>query len=247
MKVSIILPVYNEEERLPRALNRLVEYLIGQEIEYEIIVAADGCTDKSVDIAEEYALENPNIIVVLNRDRLGKGGGFLNGCKVASGDVFFLYDVDMAVPPDEIPRILNMMNDERVDLIFGSRHLPKSIILVKAPVLRRFLSKTYNRFFRLLFGLDIRDSQCGFKAVRREVVEFLSPKLRKFGYAFDVELAVKASKYGFKIVEVPITWSYVEGSKIRILLQSFEIGKDTITLWFSELISARAPPRILGG
>ncbi|UCE75393.1 MAG: glycosyltransferase, partial [Methanomassiliicoccales archaeon] len=232
MKISIILPAYNEETRLPSCLDRLSEYLSKINLNYEIIVSADGSTDKTEEIASDYESINPNIILVSFPERLGKGGGILNATNVASGDILIIMDVDLSVPPEQITPTIVKMEEEQADLIYGSRNMPESIILVEPPLYRKFLGKAFNFFFRLLFGIELHDTQCGFKAVRKGVFDSLQRDLNIEGFAYDIDLAVKANKHGYKIVEIPVTWSHGSGSKVNVFRQMIEMGRDLLIIWF---------------
>ena len=231
MKVSVILPAYNEGARLPSCLDRLLIYLASQDFDYEVIVLADGCTDDTERIAAEYATSDPHVILVSFPERLGKGGGILNAAHEATGDVLIYMDVDLATTPSEILLALRKMEEEGADIVYGSRYSPDSRILVQPPLHRKFLRKAFTFLFRLLFGIDLYDTQCGFKAIRRSVFNSLSNELKIKGFAFDVDLAVKAVRHGYRILEIPVTWSYMEGSKVDMLKQISELGRDLLTVW----------------
>ena len=231
MKVSIILPAYNEEARISSSLDQLTTYLSGLDIEYEIIVSADGCTDNTEKITLAHAASNPNIKLISFPERLGKGGGILNGVQGASGDLLIIMDVDLAVPPEQILPTIKKMEEERADIIYGSRNLPESRILVKPPFYRTILGKAFNYFFRLLFGINLHDTQCGYKAIKKDVFNSLQRKINIEGFAYDIDLAVKAQRDGYKIVEMPVTWSHGEGSKVNVFRQIFEMGRDLLIVW----------------
>ena len=231
MKISIIIPAYNEESRIRYALDTLIEYLSGLEHTYEVIVSADGSTDDTAKITSEYTQKHSNVILATFPKRLGKGGGILNAAQIASGDVLIMMDVDMATPPDEIPKTIEVMEREQADIIYGSRHHPESIILNEPPFNRNILGKAYNYFFRLLFGINLHDTQCGYKAIRKNVFDSLKREINIAGFAYDIDLAVKAERDGYKIVEMPVTWSHGEGSKINVLRQVFEMGRDLLIVW----------------
>ena len=231
MKLSIILPTYNEESRIRNALDTLIEYLSGLEHHYEIIVSADGSTDNTERITSEYTQKHGNIILVSFPERLGKGGGILNASRVASGDLLIIMDVDMAIPPSEIPKTIEVMERENADLVIGSRNLPKSNILVSPPFYRKFLGKAFNFLFRLLLRVPLHDTQCGYKAIRKSVLDRLERDLNIEGFAYDIDLAVKVQRHGYKIIEMPVTWSHREGSKINVIKQTIEMGRDLLIVW----------------
>ncbi len=221
MKTSLIIPVHNEEERIYDCLNQLSRSLSG---DYEIIVSADGCTDRTVETAKHFPVK-----VATFRERLGKGGGILNALRVAEGEAIVITDVDLSASPSQIPKITNALRN--ADIVLGSRNLKGSVIKVKPPIHRIFLGKTFNWLFRRLFNIRIFDTQCGFKAIKREVFQDLSNDLNVEGFAFDVDLIVKAYKKGYRILEIPIEWSYKKGSKVNSLRQIYAMGRDLLTVW----------------
>lgn len=225
------MPVYNEDARLSLALDKLIAYMPTLEFEFEIIVSADGCTDNTCKIASKYAEAHPNVILVSFPERLGKGGGILNAAQTASGDVLIVMDVDLSTPLTQVPLMLKSMEEEKADIVFGSRNMPDSIILVQPPLYRKILGKGFNFLFRLFFGINIHDTQCGFKAFKRNVFNSLSRKLNVEGFAFDMCLAVEAGKHHYKIIELPIIWSHKKGSKVNVLKQIYEMGRSLFIVW----------------
>jgi dolichyl-phosphate beta-glucosyltransferase len=226
LKLSIILPSYNEEKRLANALDELIIFLSQSGYEYEIIVSADGSTDDTEKIALEYAEKCENIFLVTFPERLGKGGGIINASRVATGDVLIIFDADLSVPPEQIHSTLKIMDEENADIIYGSRNLPGSIIVNSPPWYRKILGKLFNFLFRLLFRIQLHDTQCGYKAIRKKTLDSLQRYLNIEGYAFDIDLAVKAIKHGYKLVEIPVTWCYGNGSKINVLRQTFVMDRN---------------------
>jgi len=221
MNVSIIIPAYNEEKRIFYCLDRLIPSLAE---DYEVIISADGCTDKTLEIAKLFPVK-----VAVFHERLGKGGGILNALRVATGETIVITDSDLSTPPSQIPKIVDALRS--ADIVLGSRNLNDSVIKVKPPIHRILLGKAFNWLFRRLFKIKIFDTQCGFKAMNREIFQDLSKDLNIDGFAFDVDLIVKAHKKGYKILEMPIVWSYKKGSKVICLRQIFAMGRDMLTIW----------------
>jgi hypothetical protein len=221
MKCSVIVPAFNEENRIADCLSELLSCLPE---DYKIIVAADGCTDRTVEIAKQFPVK-----IATFSERLGKGGGILNALEMAEGEAILIMDADLSVLPNQIPKIVKEL--ENVDIVLGSRNLEESKILVKAPFHRKLLGKAFNWLFRRLFGIKLFDTQCGFKAIKEKVLEDLENDLCIEGFAFDVDLVVKANKKGYKIKEIPIEWSYKKGSKVNALRQVYTMGKDLLMIW----------------
>lgn len=203
MKYSVVLPAYNEEKRIADCLNILLSTLPEN---CQVIVAADGCTDKTVEYAKNYPVQ-----IVACSERLGKGGGILNAAKNVETSNIVFCDVDLSVSPRNIPEIAKQL--DTADFVVGIRQM------TGYPLHRRVLSLGFNLLFRLLFRINIQDTQCGFKAVKKHVLTSLGLKVT--GYGFDVELIVKAHRQGCRIREFPVEWHYKEGSKVNVARQVF--------------------------
>jgi glycosyltransferase involved in cell wall biosynthesis len=233
VKISIMIPVWNEEARLSTCMTRLLDYILREgDTDWEIVICVDGCTDRTLSIANEYAQRHSQVRVAYWPNRLGKGGGILHGLKIAKGDVIVITDVDLSASPDQILKLVSLINSGTADLAIGSRYMPESIITDKPPKHRRFLGRGFNFLFRSLFDVDLHDTQCGFKAIRANIFKDLSDKLNVKGYAFDIDLIVKALKMGCKVVEVPITWGYQKGSKVNYFLESFRMARSLLMVWY---------------
>ena len=195
---------------------------------------------RTVSIANEYSHEYPQVKVAYWPERLGKGGGILHGLRFASGDVIVIIDVDLSAPPYQISRLANLINSGVADLIVGSRNLQKSIITDKPPTHRKYLGRTFNFLFRLLFHKDFHDTQCGFKAIKSSVLRDLSDDLSIEGYAFDIDIILKALKKGYRVIEIPIVWGYRRGSKVNSLSLIFEMARSLLIIWLEN--QKRGPP-----
>lgn len=231
LKLSIVLPVHNEEERLLCCLDSLLlsyNELAG----VEIIVSEDGSTDDTLKIAREYASRYAQIKVVHSERRLGKGGGVVNGLREAGGDLVMFMDSDLSTKPDQIPRLEKAIK-EGADLAIGSRSLPKSIMIRNRSFMRRVLAVGFNWLFRTLFHIQVRDTQCGFKMMKRKVSRDLVDKIETNGFAFDADLIVKAYDSDYIIREVPIAWRPVGGSKMNLTKHTVEMGTDLLRIWWN--------------
>jgi len=213
MRVSVVLPAYNEEKRIVSRIQSLVKYFDGALGEYELLVIADGCTDRTSDVVLKYAsiTDNNSKIRVLNfSKRLGKGGAIIEGLKAASGDVMVITDADDSASPEELLKLIKEAETE--DLVIGSRYAEDSKLLVREPFIRYFLGRAYNALTRLMFWRlrGIHDTQCGAKVVKSYVVGKIIKDLFITGFTFDVNLIYSAARSGFKIREKGITWRHVE-------------------------------------
>lgn len=219
MLTSIIIPAYNEEKYIRECLEETMRVFNDAKMDYEIIVAADGCTDNTVKIASEY-LPQENILV--SERRLGKGGGVLKASRRTRGSYVLIMDIDLSVHPREYFGLIR----QKADLATGCRDLESY------PRFRWVLSKAFNVLFRFMFKLRLHDTQCGFKLVTRELMEDIRGGFKTTGYAYDVELLMRAHRKGYKIVEVPVFYSPHGDSKTKKLKQSFEMGFDLIRIWY---------------
>ncbi len=207
--ISIIIPAYNEEKRIETILLNYSNHFQDQ----EIIVVCDG-TDKSQNIVGKLSEKYPNIKLLRFEKKLGKGGGIIEGFKEANGDKIGFVDADESVTPDDVKRMFDCLPD--VDGVIASRRLKDSRILIKQPTKRRIASRVFNIIVRLIFSLNLKDTQCGAKVFRKEAIKDVLSELKTKGFEFDVELLWRLKKKGYKVVEFPITWRHSEGSSFSL-------------------------------
>jgi glycosyltransferase involved in cell wall biosynthesis len=221
--LSIIIPAYNEETRLPISLNKVFRFLGNQAFEAEVIVINNGSVDRTAAIVEEFRKEYPNLFL-LEEEIAGKGLAVRRGMLEARGDFRFICDADLAMPIDEVLRFLP---PERTsyDIAIGSREAPGAI-RYDEPQYRHFIGRVFNNIVRLLAVPGFMDTQCGFKCFRGEVAEELFKIQRLDGWTFDVEVLFIAQKRGYKIIEVPINWYYFPGSRVRVIQDSITMFLD---------------------
>jgi len=205
MQISLVIPAYNEEDRIETALSNYYNPFQDQ----EIIIVCDG-TDNTRNIVGELSKKHPNIKLLIFEKRLGKGGAVIEGFKAAEGERIGFVDADGAVEPDDIKRMFDLLS--QVDGVIASRRLKESKILVRQPLKRRIASKIFNILVRIIFGLNFKDTQCGAKVFRKEAIKNVSGELNTKGFEFDVELLWRLKKRGYKVIEFPITWKHSEGS-----------------------------------
>ncbi len=212
---SIVIPTHNEENRIEETLEALFFYLLKhyRRSEYEVVILDDG-SDRTAQKVEEFRKREHKIRFYHFGKRLGKGAALMDGFELAKGDVIITYDADGAIPPREMPKILKELKN--YDLVIGSRAHPESDIYGKVPLKRRFASISYNMLVNLLFNLGIRDTQCGFKGIRKKAAMKLVPLLKLKGFEWDVELIVKAKRQGYAIKEIGIEWHHKKEGKVKI-------------------------------
>ena len=210
--LSIVIPAYNEEARLPDALEAITAYLDAHYPDAELIIASDGSTDATESITREFAEQSPRVRLLLLPHR-GKGHAVKRGMLEARGKVRLFMDVDLAVPLETIAAFVEETEDAPV--VIGSRSMPGSERSGE-PLLRRIGGKVISRATRLILGLSTADTQCGFKAFRDYAAEILFAGQRVDGFAFDAEILYLARRWHLRVIERPVTWSYGERSTVRL-------------------------------
>lgn len=231
LKLSVIIPTYNKDSEVFKAVSLVVDQLKKLVWDWEIIIVNDASRDFTLKEAIKSKKFNGNterIKVFSYNLNQGKGFALYHGFKQSRGDVVVFVDSDLDLPATNIPTILDYFEESDADIAIGSKRHPDS--KVTYPAFRRFQSKTYQILIHLLFNLNVTDTQVGLKAFRRQALEEIFPRIVVKNFAFDLELLVVAKSLGFKnIVEVPITLNYQFTSTIkisavqRILMDTFAI------------------------
>jgi len=225
MKLSIIIPAFNEEKRIRHTLDCLVKPFNGS---CEILVVSES-TDKTDDIVTEFSQNSPNVTLVASTKRLGKGGAFKKGFANSHGEIVMLLDSDLPVPVSDVERLISYV--DKVDVAIASREVHGTKILVARPPTRGFASKAFSLVFNVLFDLKVKDTQCGCKAFRREVLQNVLYTVESNGFEFDAELLLKCKKKGYHIEEVPVTWSYKSDSKLDLSTDMLKMANGVLILW----------------
>ena len=212
--ISIIIPAYNEEKRLPASLVKVREYLDASQWDFaEVIVVNDGSRDRTAQVARDAGfrvLENPG-----NR---GKGYTVKHGMLEAKGEWALYTDADLSSPIGEIEKLWAAAALQGAQVAIGSRAVDRSLVGVHQPLLREAAGRTFNVIMRLVTGLPFRDTQCGFKLFASRAARECFSRQQLDGFGFDVEVLFIAKRLGFKTVEVPVRWDNVEGTKVSLLL-----------------------------
>ena len=234
--ITIIIPVHNEEKRLPPCMQRTIEYCDSQQWDYELIVVEDGSTDGTVKIVKEFALRNNRVRLVSSEERLGKGKAIRNGVLYAEKKFIGYMDADLSADPSEFERLILFI--DQFDIVVGSRILRGGLPPIKRPFIRSFLSLCYSKLFRMLFrGVTVYDPQCGLKLFKSDVAQKLLTQIETSGFAFDCEVIARASSLSMTVKEVPIMWEHQYGSKVSILPEIIKMAKDLLLVWYKIKIS----------
>ena len=232
-EISILLPAYNEALRIENCVKELERSVSAISTSYEIIVAEDGSTDGTDHILARLSMSNPNLSFLHSPARLGKGKAIKNALCLARGSIIVFMDVDLATSLEFLPRLVRSVR-EHEGLAIGSRHVEGS--RVRRPVSRTLFSLTYNLCVRALFLDGVRDHQCGFKAMSREVAEFLRDNTQSDGLFLDTEMILRCKKMGFQVVEVGVEWSENRKrneSKIKLFHDAAKMGLDLLKFRFN--------------
>lgn len=239
--LSIIIPAYNEENRLPATLDRIFNFLALQSYTAEVVVVENGSKDRTIDVAQEYARRYPNLKVLQSQER-GKGRAVRLGLLQAAGEFRFIADADLSMPVEEINRFLPPALDD-FEIAIASREAPGAV-RYNEPAYRHFVGRGYNLLIRILALPGLHDTQCGFKCFRGEIVDDLIKRQTLTGWSFDVELLFIARKLGYRIVELGIPWYFNPESKVRVLRDSVRMGLDLLAIRCNDLQGKYAPPKV---
>lgn len=240
MLVSLIIPAHNEEARLAMTLDIYMGSLYTRYgIEAEIIVVANGCTDRTVQVATDLTQTYPTLRVIDIAAPIGKGGAILQGFRHAQGARIVFADADAATSPDTLLKLVDDLDN--YDVVIGSRRLPTSAISQKQPIQRRIFSRLFSIAIWLLFKLPFQDTQCGAKAFRRQAAHRLAGVVSETRWAFDVDLLLCAYMLGLTVIERPVSWSDRDGSKLRVGSTMREVA---VSLWRMKRRYTRMTPNL---
>ena len=244
MKLSVIIPAYNEEKRLPKTLQEVDVYLRQQSYDYEIIVVNDGSKDRTSELVLSRASHTNNLRLINNKENHGKGYVVRQGILEARGDFRLFMDADNSTSIDQIEKMWPFF-EQNYQVVIGSRDIKGSITNPSQPLLRRLIGKIGNLIIQTVGGLfGIQDSQCGFKCFTKEAVENVFSKTVINRWGFDIEALVLAQKFGYRIKEIPVIWKNDFQSRVNLfgviktLFEVFQIRWNLITAGISKFCFA---------
>lgn len=234
--ITIVIPAYNEELRLPATLSAVLAHLSRREWRFaEVLVVDDGSTDGTVGVAEEFCRSHPAVRLLKNPGNRGKGYSVRHGMLEAKGDWILFSDADLSAPIEEMDKLIEAAEERGAAVAIGSRALDRSLIAVHQSFFRESAGRVFNLLMQLLTGLRFRDTQCGFKLFEaraaREV--FRRQRLERFG--FDAEVLFIARRLGYRTVEVPVRWSHSEGTKVSMFRDSLNMFLDLLRIRWHQL------------
>jgi dolichyl-phosphate beta-glucosyltransferase len=232
-EVSIIIPAYNEELRLPKTLERISAYLQASGLEAEVLVVDDGSKDGTAAVAEYFQIKIPSLRIVSNGVNRGKGYSVRHGMQEARGRIALFTDADLSAPIEEAGKLIDALKN--FDVAIGSRAMDRSLISVHESPFREFAGIIFNKIVRIILWLPFVDTQCGFKAFRREAcrIIFEQQTIERFG--FDPELLYLARHHGLRAVEIPVRWGHSPATKVSMLHDSIQMFIDVFTIRWNAL------------
>lgn len=211
---SIVLPAYNESERIATTLQKIFAHAENNAWRFEVIVVNDGSSDETASLVRQYAIQHSNLKLLENHRNRGKGYSVRNGMMQARGDILLFSDADLSSPIVEAEKLFTAINSG-ADLAIGSRWLDTELQIQRQPFYRQLFGRIFNAVLRVVLGLKFKDTQCGFKAVTREAAGYLFPLQRIERWGFDPELLYLAGRFRLRVREVPVEWSHREGTRIK--------------------------------
>lgn len=249
--LSIVIPAYNEVTRIRRSLDAVLSFLQTQKYRAEIIVVDDGSSDETATRVSEYVPKfreaGHDLRVLTNKPNRGKGYSVKRGLTEASGEIVLFSDADFSSPITEAPKLIEPIAEGRADVTLGSRALNRKLIGVHQPKMRELGGIVFNLCMRTITGLTFKDTQCGFKAFRREpaLSVFKLQRIDRFG--FDPEVLYIAKKQGNRLLEIPVVWNHCEGGELQgkwnYVRDSIDMFADLIRIRFNDLAGRYDAPK----
>lgn len=231
--LSVIIPAYNEANRLPASLNKVLDYLAQQPYAAEVIVVENGSTDATADIVRAMLADDARLKLMQATTR-GKGNAVREGMLAAEGDWLFMADADLSMPISELDRFFPGGATPTYDIAIASREAPGAVRYDEPPM-RHLMGRVFNGLVKLLAVPGFQDTQCGFKCFRREVAREVFARQTLTGWGFDVEVLYIARKRGYRIVEIPIDWYYQTDSRVRPVEDTLRMVRELLTVRINDM------------
>lgn len=229
--LSIVIPAYNEAERLPASLAQLRQFLDGEAYDAEVVVVDDGSGDDTAAVATRAAVADPRIRVIVAPHR-GKGATVARGMLAATGTIRLMCDADFSMPAQEIPRLLAAVK-AGADVALATRE-GAGAQRIGEPIRRHVMGRVFNTLVRLLAVRGLQDTQCGFKAFTADSAEVLFRAITIDGFGFDVEVLYLARKRGLRLAEVPIAWYYQASSRVSPMRDTIRMVRDLLRVRWND-------------
>jgi glycosyltransferase involved in cell wall biosynthesis len=228
-RLSIVIPAYNECLRIESTLKRVMDCVRDCNWDAEVLVVDDGSTDETAAIVQRWMQTNPRLHMVKNPGNKGKGYSVRNGLLQAAGEIVMFTDADLSAPMEEAERLMDAI-DAGADVAIGSRWLDKQRQTIHQPLYRRFFGRCFNWVTRRIMGLPFKDTQCGFKAFKRDAAQVIFRLQTIERWGFDPEILFIARKLKYRIVEVPVTWGHDERSRMSYLKDGMKMLEEMVEI-----------------
>ena len=242
--VSVVLPAYNEadtiEATVATTLGTLAAFL--DPGSFEVIVAEDGCEDRTPSIADRLAAEDDRVRHVHSDERLGRGGALERAFEAAHGDTLVYFDTDLATDMRHLEELVERVRSGAADVATGSRWMPENV--ADRPAKRGVPSRVYNGLVRTLLRSDLRDHQCGFKAFSREAFEDLRTDVEDAHWFWDTEILVRAQRAGYEVAEFPVDWEPKGDTKVDLVRDVLGMGSQILRTWWQLSVRPRLSKRV---
>jgi glycosyltransferase involved in cell wall biosynthesis len=240
--LSIVIPAYNEEARLPATLERLAEYLPTLGLQTEVLIVDDGSRDRTAAVAGSFAGRISGLRVLSNGTNRGKGYSVRHGMLEAAGELVLFTDADLSAPIEESDKLISALKNG-YDVAIGSRAMSRSLISTHESAFREFAGIIFNKIVRVVLWLPFVDTQCGFKAFRRGRCRTIFELQRIEGFGFDPELLYLARHYGLRAIEIPVRWGHSPDTKVSMLRDSLKMFIDIFVIRWNALSGKYARSR----
>jgi glycosyltransferase involved in cell wall biosynthesis len=230
---TFVIPAYNESVRIRPTLDALLRHTQEQKWEAEILVVNDGSTDTTAQIVREYNRSHPQILLLENPGNRGKGYSVRNGMLHARGDICLFTDADLSSPIEEAQKLFDTIG-RGADIAIGSRWLRVELQTERQPLYRQLFGRIFNLALRVILGLRFADTQCGFKAFRREAAQRIFPLQKIERWGWDPEILFLARRAGLRVEEVPVLWAHSEGTRLHPLRDGLKMFMEVLRIrWYA--------------
>ncbi|MDS0298112.1 flippase-like domain-containing protein [Halogeometricum sp. S1BR25-6] len=243
-EVSVVLPAYNEEDTIEQTVGETLRTLSSflPADSFEVIVAEDGCDDRTPELAEQMAANDDRVRHFHSDERLGRGGALEHAFAAANGEVLVYFDTDLATDMNHLEELVDRVRSGRYDVATGSRWMPGRV--ADRPAKRGVPSRAFNLLVRLFLGSSLRDHQCGFKAFSREVFEDLRTQVEDEHWFWDTEMLVRAQRAGYRVDEFPVDWTPKGDTKVDLVRDVFGMGSQIVRTWWQVAVKPRVTQRV---
>jgi glycosyltransferase involved in cell wall biosynthesis len=238
---SIVVPAYNESERLATSIPKVLEYVGSRGLRAEVIVVNDGSRDDTAEVVQRFAAADPMIVLVENPGNRGKGYSVRNGMLHARGEVALFTDADLSSPITEADKLFSALANG-ADVAIGSRWLQRELQTERQPLLRQMYGRLFNLGLRIVLGLGYKDTQCGFKAFNRRAIDTIFSRQKIERWGFDPELLFLAKKFRLKSTEVAVEWAHDHRSKINPLRDGLRMGGEVLKIRWNDWMGRYRKP-----